>query len=154
MPRLPTGRLNSSGSSSRHRSSTRCSRQIAGFRLAVERVREIPACAGLFARLGADPVDTLTTGLYLPPHSYLHEIVVCGRDPISDSRGAENLSYTVVGGSPTWICRNFARVSNETAAITVIHEALHHAGMTEWPSDRLAMTSEEITRMVKKACGF
>ena len=126
----------------------------AGFSIAVERVREIEPCADLFTRLGADPIDMLKTGLYLAPHSYLHEIVLCGRDPIADSRGADNLGYTVVGGSPTWICRHFARVSDETAAITVIHEALHHAGLTEWPLDRMAMSSIEITEMVEDVCGF
>ena len=114
----------------------------------------IEACSDLFARLGADGIQTLRTGLYLAPHSYLHEIMVCGRDPLSDSRGAENLGYTMVGGSPTWICRNFARVSNEVAAIAVIHEALHPAGLDEWPHDRMAMSSIEITEMVANECGF
>jgi len=126
----------------------------AGFDLAIERVSEIGACADLFTRLGADGIDMLKTGLYLPVASYRHEIVVCGRGPAARSRVAENLCYTKVGGTPTWICRNFARVSDETAAIAVIHEALHHAGLKEWPHNRLAMSSIEITEMVAAACGF
>jgi len=126
----------------------------AGFDLAVERVREIEACADLFTRLGADGIDMLKTGLYLPVHSYRHEIVVCGRNPSTNSWGAKILAYTKVGGSPTWICRHFSRVSTETAAIAVIHEALHHAGMKERPHDRMAMSSIEITEMVTSACGF
>ena len=46
------------------------------------------------------------------------------------------------------------RPAAETAAVAVIHEALHHAGLTEAPHDRLAMTSIEITEMVEDACGF
>ena len=126
----------------------------AGFDLAVERVREIEACADLFTRLGADGIDMLKTGLYLPVFSYRHEIVVCGRDPAVNSWGAKNLAYTKVGGTPTWICRHFSRVSTETAAIAVIHEALHHAGLNEKPHDRMAKSSIEITEMVTNACGF
>jgi len=126
----------------------------AGFDLAVERVCEIEACADLFTRLGADGIDMLKTGLYLPVHSYRHEIVVCGRNPATNSWGAKNLAYTKVGGTPTWICRHFSRVSTETAAIAVIHEALHHAGLKERPHDRMAMSSIEITEMVTTACGF
>jgi len=126
----------------------------AAFDLAVERVCEIEACADLFTRLGADGIDMLKTGLYLQVHSYRHEIVVCGRNPATNSWGAKILAYTKVGGSPTWICRHFSRVSTETAAIAVIHEALHHAGLKEWPHDRMALTSVEITEMVTTACGF
>ena len=126
----------------------------AGFDLAVERVREIEACADLFFMVGADGIDTLKTGLYLPVHSYRHEIVVCGRNPATNSWGAKILAYTKVGGTPTWICRHFSRVSTETAAIAVIHEALHHAGLKERPHDRMAMSSIEITEMVTTACGF
>ena len=126
----------------------------AGFDLAVERVRENQACADLFTRLGADGIDMLKTALYLPVHSYHHEIAVCGRDPATNSWGAKILAYAKVGGTPTWLCRHFSRVSTETAAIAVIHEALHHAGLTEWPLDREAMSSAEITEMVANACGF
>lgn len=125
-----------------------------GFDLAVERVTEIEACSELFTRLGADAIDTLTTGLYLPVASYFHEIAICGRNPTGNWFAADNLCFTVVGATPTWICRNFGRISDEKAAIAVIHEALHHAGLKEWPHDRMAMSSVEITEMVTRACGF
>lgn len=126
----------------------------AGFELAVDRVREVETCSELFSRLGADGLETLASGLYFPVDSYWREIEVCGRNVAANSRGAENLAYTTVGGAPTFICRHFARVSTETAAIAVIHEALHHAGLTERPLDRMAMSSIEITEMVTSACGF
>lgn len=125
-----------------------------GFALALDRLHELSACRALFERLGADPFATLATGLYFPVDSYRREVEVCGRNLAASSRGAENLAYTTVGGAPTFLCRHFARVSTETAAVAVIHEALHHAGLTEWPADRLAMTSAEITAMVEAACGF
>jgi len=36
----------------------------------------------------------------------------------------------------------------------VIHEALHHAGLTEKPQDRRGMTSLAINSMVGRSCGF
>ena len=104
--------------------------------------------------MGADPIQILATGLYFQVESYHREIELCGRDMSANSRGAENLSYTKVGGTPTWICRHFASVSDEMASITVIHEALHHAGLTESPVDKTAMSSVEITEMVMSKCGF
>lgn len=126
----------------------------AGFALAVARLRESPSCRELFARLGADPFETLATGLYFPVDSYRRDVQACGRNLAASSRGAENLAYTKVGGAPTYLCRTFARISTESAAVAVIHEALHHAGLTEWPHDRLAMSSPGITEMVEAACGF
>lgn len=126
----------------------------AGFDLAVERVRDLEACAELFSRLGTDGIEVLKTGLYLPVPTYHHEIVLCGRDPAANSLGAKHLAYAKVGGAPTWICRQFSLVTTKTAAVAVIHEALHHAGLPERPHDRLAMSSQEITEMVENSCGF
>jgi hypothetical protein len=126
----------------------------AGFDLAVERVRNVDSCSDLFTQLGADGIDMLKTGLYLPVDSYRREVEVCGRNPVANSRVSENLAYTTVGGAPTWICRQFSKVSDEHAAVTVIHEALHHAGLSERPLDRTAMSSVEISEMVKTACGL
>ena len=37
--------------------------------------------------------------------------------------------------------------------MTLIHEALHHAGLTEKPKDPEAMSAREIDNMVEDACG-
>lgn len=126
----------------------------AGLELAVERLREVGTCRDLFTRLGSDGLDMLNTSLYLQVDSYRREIHVCGRNAAVNSWGAKHLAHTSAGAAATWLCRHFARVSAETAAIAVIHEALHHAGLTEWPVDRTAMTSVEITKMVRKECEF
>lgn len=126
----------------------------AGFKLAVERVREVETCGRLFTQFGTNGLATLRLNLYLPTDSYFHEIEICGRNPIADSREAENLAVTKTGGRVVWICRNFARVSTETAAVTLIHEALHLAGLSEQPIERLAMASTEITEIVEVACAF
>lgn len=125
-----------------------------GFELAVARVREVDTCRGLFARLGADGLETLATGVYFPLESYRRELEVCGHNNAPGSRGAGTLAFTFVGGSRTFVCRQFAWVTTEVAAAALIHEALHHAGLTERPHDRHAMASTEITAMVEEACGF
>ena len=126
----------------------------AGFDIAVERVREVPACAELFHRLGEDGVQMLRTGLYFPVDTHRREVEVCGRNPSANARVGMNLAYTTVGGAPTWLCRHFSTVTDDYAAITVIHEALHHAGLSEKPIDRTAMSSTQITEMVMNACDF
>ena len=114
----------------------------AGFDLALEKVREVAACRRLFEELGADPIETLSTGLYFPIGSHRKEKAICGRA----------VAYTNVGAAPTFLCREFSRLTAERAAMYVIHEALHHAGLTEKPHDQGAMTSREINRMVTTAC--
>jgi hypothetical protein len=126
----------------------------AGFAIAVERLVAHEACRELFARLGADPFEVLASGLYFPVDSYRREVEVCGRNAVANSLAASNMAYTTVGGRATFLCRQFRNVSGEQAAVVILHEALHHAGLTEWPDDRLAMTSREITTMVEQACGF
>ena len=61
-------------------------------------------------------------------------------------------AYTFVGASTTWLCPDFKRLPIEHAALVLIHEALHHAGLTEKPHDQGAMTSREINTMVTTAC--
>ena len=114
----------------------------AGFDLALKKVQDVAECRGLFEDLGADALDTLRTGLYFPINSHRKEKAVCGRA----------VAYTNVGAAPTFLCRDFARLSNERAAMYIIHEALHHAGLTEKPHDPGAMTSRAINTMVTTAC--
>jgi hypothetical protein len=45
-------------------------------------------------------------------------------------------------------------LSLDRAAMTVIHEALHHGGLREAPADPDAMNAREINTMVLHACGF
>jgi hypothetical protein len=114
------------------------------FELAVEKVRDVPECGALFAELGCDGVDMLASTLYIPAHP-LNEESVC-------RRGAA--AYTMVGASQTWVCRRFSALSLDRAAMTVIHEALHHGGLPEAPLDPEAMNTREINTMVSRACGF
>ena len=112
------------------------------FTVAIERVREIPQCGGLFVELEADGMEMLTTTLYMPTHPF-DEQLLC----------QSAAAFTWVGGVHTRLCRRFSSLSKERAAMTLIHEALHHAGLTEKPADPEAMTAREIDNMVGGACG-
>jgi hypothetical protein len=112
------------------------------FSVAIERVQEIPQCGGLFAELGADGVEMLSATIYMPTHP-MDEQTLC----------QTAAAFTWVGGAHTRLCRRFSSLSTERAAMTLIHEALHHAGLTEKPADPEAMTAREIDNMVGDACG-
>jgi hypothetical protein len=113
----------------------------AAFEVAIKRVAEVPQCEALFTNLGADPFETLKTGLYFPA-TPARETSACKR----------SCAQTFVGDAPTWICRRITGYTDEQAAMVVIHEALHHAGLPEKPHDRKAMTSAEINDMVRTNC--
>jgi hypothetical protein len=119
------------------------SKLTTAFDLAVGLVEESPQCAGLFAELGADGAETLATSLYFPA-PIAKKTSVCRRSE----------AYTYVGEAPTFLCDRFGRLSDEKAALVLIHEALHHAGLEESPKVPGAMSSAAINDMVQKACDF
>jgi len=110
-----------------------------GIRIAEGRIREIAGCRELFEALGSDGSGELNQSDY-------HWAARGG-----DCR-REASAYTWVGASRTCLCPNFGHLSSRGAAVTLIHEALHHAGLTEQPSDPLAMTSGQINQLVATSC--
>jgi hypothetical protein len=116
---------------------------VTAFGMAVGRVSRVEECRALFGELGADPLEILSTGLYFPANPYKET-----------TRCRSALAYTFVGGAPTRLCRRFGMLSDDEAAMVVVHEALHHAGLTERPSDPGAMSAGAINTMVREACGF
>ncbi len=111
---------------------------LAGLELAVRRVREVHECHDLFSRLGSDGAEKLFKALYFPANTY-GELHVCRR----------SVAFVKMSGSQTWLCRGFAKLSDKQAAITLIHEALHHAGLEEGSK---GPTPAEIDWMVMQAC--
>jgi hypothetical protein len=113
------------------------------FELAKQRLTENPQCGDLFADLGANGLETISSTLYFPA-SAAQEKKLC--------RGA--WGYTTVGAAPTHLCRKFSRISEKKGAMILIHEALHHAGMGEFPQDSNALTSASINALVEDSCGL
>jgi hypothetical protein len=115
----------------------------AGFTVAISRATSLPQCGALFRDLGADPVELLGRSLYYP--------AAVNRQNPSCKNGVQ--AFTPVGTPITWVCDRFGKLSTDKAALVLLHEALHFAGLPEQPHDPNAMTSSEINDMVKDRCG-
>jgi hypothetical protein len=115
-----------------------------GFALAVERLERVPECRGLFGALGADGLDLLAGAAFeLPVGSEQNRL--CRRA----------VAFTRPGSGRIVVCpvRLQAMPRRQVAAI-LLHEALHLAGLGEWPHDPDAPTSEEITAVVRRRCAL
>jgi hypothetical protein len=128
-----------------HTSMPRCMREKieVAFQIAVDRVREIPACGALFEELGADGVEMLTSTLYYPA-------------PLQrqTTRCRHSFAIARVGSPIIWVCRKVTVHGDERVAVALLHEALHLAGLEEDPHGRRAQCSGAINVMVMKNCGF
>ncbi|HQT94581.1 MAG: hypothetical protein B7Z68_01875 [Acidobacteria bacterium 21-70-11] len=63
-------------------------------------------------------------------------------------------AFTVVRSPLSYLCAAYGTLETRHAAVTLIHEALHYAGLTERPSDPLGLSTDEINRMVRVCCGL
>lgn len=114
----------------------------AGFRLAFERIGQFPTCGALFAGLDLDGTTALSSTSYSSPRP--------GPERALCDRGA--LAVTRAGRSEIRLCSRLTNLATEGVAAILIHEALHTAGLGEWPDDPAAPTSAAITRAVLRAC--
>ena len=112
--------------------------------LAVDRVRSLPSCSALFSTLDADGEACLTSTVYLAAKGRTEERLC--RSSV--------MAFTVVGSAVTRVCPWFAKMDDEHAAMILLHEALHRAGLDEWPHDPDGLTPQGITDMVTAACGL
>jgi hypothetical protein len=113
------------------------------FEVALRKIGESSQCRALFTDLGADGVELLSTTLYYPASLKL-EKQIC----------SEALGWTTVGAAPTFLCRRFSKLSDRRAASVLIHEALHHAGLDEWPHDPEGLPPSAIDDLVTEACNL
>lgn len=117
------------------------------FRLAVGRLHRVPSCQALFDAFDAHGVTLLSRTEYEGSDDRLEA------DP-PHPRYRVAKAMTVVGSRSTVLRRSFAAVSRREAAVTLIHEALHFAGMSEAPADPEGLTPGEIDRLVAEACNL
>lgn len=120
------------------------SKLAVAFQMAAGRLHDLPVCAALFTELGANGLTQLAATRYKPVADTGGERV-CGRGPSA-------AAFTLVGSPRTIVCPAFDRLSVEHAAVVLLHEALHSAGLGEWPADPQAPDSGAISRMVRTAC--
>ena len=113
--------------------------------LAEERLRKQPLCQDLFTDLGSDGLERLAT-IQLRAASTDEELSLCA--------GRSAAAFTEMGTGRVSICPTlFSQLTREKAAVILIHEALHYAGLGEWPADPQGMRSLEITQLVRGSCG-
>ena len=124
---------------------TRSARNLfMGFSVAIDKVREIPSCSALFAPFATSGVEEMETSFYIAPSvGERRQLCVGGVT-----------AFTQVGSRVTRLCPSFGDLDREAAALLLIHEALHSAGMPESPSTAGALTPSEINRLVRTACGL
>jgi hypothetical protein len=115
-----------------------------GYALAAGRVRNQPSCRSLFSKLGADGLDLLEETLYLPA-SKRSERRICNH---------ASRTFTRVGSDVTMLCGNFEDLPDRVAAVLLIHEALHFAGLDDEKHDPDGLSSKEINTMIEHACGL
>jgi len=113
-----------------------------GFHLAMTRAGTVPQCGALFLDLGASPVELLGRSRYFP----------AALNRGNPSCANRELAFAHFGSPVVWVCDAFKDLSAEEAAMALIHEALHSAGLWEQPHDPQAMTSREIDHLVKSRC--
>jgi hypothetical protein len=111
--------------------------------LALQQVRDVDSCAALFTDLGAEGIATLSTTIYRPA-TRSKDMKTC--------RSSGAVAFTTVGRPHTRVCKGFASLPQRQAAMFLIHEALHHAGLGEWPHNSDALKSTQINRLVRKSC--
>jgi len=109
------------------------------FSVAVSTVRSNERCQGLFASLGLKGVDAFQLMLFFE-----------GQDRGPCAKGAPAFNY--YGHPLTGLCASFGRLEAGEAAVQLIHEALHVAGMNEFPNDPGGKTPSEISRLVRYSC--
>jgi hypothetical protein len=115
------------------------------FRLALDRLNTCPTCRDLFEQLHANGHVMLATTIYIAADGE-HAIKMCDR--------AGGAAFTWLGQPTTYLCPCFAQLAPNEAAMSLLHEALHYAGLPERPVHRGAMSSREISALVRKRCGL
>ena len=113
------------------------------FRLAWQRLINLESCRALFEPFGKDGCDLLADS----------RIVAADRTPYGDACHQGVSMVTGVGEDTIGICgKGVGRMPVHDIAALLLHEVLHHAGMSERPYDQDGLFSEQITRLVKRAC--
>ncbi len=114
----------------------------AAYRVAVGWLEHQPSCRSLFARLGSNGFERLTHTTYARAGT------------AADRRfcGAGAPAFTGIGSLRVMLCERFGQLPVDTAAVIVLHEALHSSGLDEWPGNPKARRAQEIDSMVRTAC--
>jgi hypothetical protein len=112
-----------------------------GLLLARDRLAHNERCAALFSTLGEPGHVALSVTRYYVASPF-QETTTC--------RHAH--AFTGVGARVVRVCRRFESLSADEAAVVILHEALHSAGMPEYPHTSPAMRPWQISELVRLEC--
>lgn len=120
-------------------------------RLALKQLSRRPACRALFKSLGYSGAQLVADATFKPASpAERRQICQRRRGALFTTGGA---LFTTVGGAEITLCPEpFLRLSTRTQAALLLHEALHHAGVSEQPFDPDGLTPEALTRLVEHKC--
>ena len=113
------------------------------YRMAQERLRTNAQCGELFTNLGALGPRLLGQAIFAPSSTSRDRDVCAGCA----------VAVTEVRGRVIRLCPRFGELPVRAAALILIHETLHLAGLRERPPDPTALTSAEINTLVAANCG-
>ena len=116
----------------------------AAYKSALLRILEHDSCAELFTDLDLNGLEALIGTRY--------ELVSDKTERVLCKGGVS--AMTSMGSYRTSLCYHFKVLHPNDKISILIHEALHTAGLREFPYAPEAPTSAEITRMVKAACAL
>ncbi len=118
-------------------------RQLAlAFGLAQSNIRANAGCSALFGRFGKNGNDLLAS----------IEFEGANFEKLGDPCRSGVAAFTQVGRRLIRLCPSFATLSLPAAAVILIHEGLHSAGMSEKPFDPNGLKPQEINRLVAASC--
>jgi len=115
------------------------------FDLAVQRVQEVESCSALFVSLRHNGVEMLRNTRYSVAAAAI------ARDACSKQ---DIVAFTAVGSPATRVCPSFQQLPPTAAAMILLHEALHYAGLRERPVHPDGLWPAEINALVRKGCGL
>lgn len=123
-----------------------------GKRLASQKLTSLQTCRDLFSSFQGNFRDgNWILGSHVQFSNGDGKSDASGRVPCDES-GVP--AWTVTNSRHVYICDSFRNLGQTGAAITVLHELLHVAGLRENPPDASAPTSREINVMVQRNCSL
>jgi hypothetical protein len=112
-------------------------------KIALDRIGTVDRCRELFAGQGTDGARILLDSDYHTAQP--------GEAGGLCEKGAS--AFTGMTSKRTAVCRDsFLKLQPHTRAIVLLHEALHVAGLGQYPHHAGGMTAREIDEMVSRSC--
>lgn len=119
-------------------------RLISAHGLARSRLGTHAQCRALFESMEANGLALLDDSTYSMARSGAEQSICSERSAAA---------FTTVSGPLVHLCpRLFSDLTVPKAAMILIHESLHRAGLSEWPSNPAGLRSVEINALIRDRC--